>query len=62
MKYRKLPGNLHQWHNQPPCPEWPDSGFMEHDAPEEKTICSNCASITKLGAKAAEPSKEPKKK
>ncbi len=61
MKYRKLPGRLHQWHNHPSCPEWPDSGYFienELDIPQEKDICPNCASIAKLGAKTPEIKKK----
>ena len=52
MRYRKLPGRIHQqWHNQPSCPEWPESGYMEHAKPKAKVICLHCASLTKLEAK-----------
>ncbi len=48
IQYRKLPGRIHRWHCDPSCPEWPKFGFMEHTAPDVKTICSHCASIAAL--------------
>ena len=53
MKYRTIPGRIHQWHNQPSCLNWPHSGYMEHDIPEEKQICQNCPSITNFKTAAA---------
>jgi hypothetical protein len=49
LRYRKLAGPLHQWHNTPFCPEWPTSGYTEHeDTPAEKDICPKCESINCL--------------
>ena len=50
MMYRKLPDQLHQWHHHASCPEWPESGYMEHENPEEKLICVYCDLVTKLEA------------
>jgi hypothetical protein len=49
FRFRKLPGRIHQWHNHPLCPEWPASGFVEHEAnPEKIDICPTCASMNEL--------------
>jgi hypothetical protein len=48
LRYRKLAGRLHQWHDTPHCPEWPTSGFVEHEAPAEKDICPKCISFNAL--------------
>lgn len=51
MKYRKLSGRLHQWHDQPSCSEWPESSYLEHETtPDEAEICPRCASIAELRA------------
>jgi hypothetical protein len=49
LRYRKLPGPIHHWHNTPFCPEWPTSGYSEHEGtPAEKDICPNCNSFNAL--------------
>jgi len=49
MKYRKLPGRIHQWHNHPSCPELPAENFIEHEAtPPETTICPVCMTLAKI--------------
>jgi len=59
MKYRKLPGRIHQWHNHPWCPEWPTDEFLEHEgSPKKEDICPHCASITQLESKNSEPKKK----
>jgi hypothetical protein len=52
MEYRKLPGRLHEWHNNPQCPDWPESGYLEHErTPEDHEICSKCIELTEAEAK-----------
>jgi len=49
MKYRKLPGRIHAWHNHPSCPELPVEGFIEHEStPQEGDICPVCATLAKI--------------
>ena len=43
MKYRKLPGRIHQWHNHPWCPEWPTDEFLEHEGSQKKTTFARTA-------------------
>jgi hypothetical protein len=63
MKYRKRPGAIHQWHNQPWCPEWPTDEFLEHDGnPKENDICPHCTSIAELEGKTTETRKATDKK
>ncbi len=49
MKYRKLPGRIHQWHDHPRCPEWPREGFIEHETtPPESDLCPVCVTLAKI--------------
>jgi hypothetical protein len=51
IKYRKLPDPIHKWHYSPLCPDWPTSGFFEHeDVPPQREICPRCISIDALEA------------
>lgn len=49
MKYRKLPGRIHQWHYHPACPELPTQGFIEHESTPQKTdVCPVCVTLAKI--------------
>jgi phage FluMu protein Com len=63
MKYRKRPGRIHQWHNQPWCPEWPTDEFLEHKGnPKVNDICPHCTAIAELEEKTTEIRKATDKK
>jgi hypothetical protein len=52
MAYRKLPGRLHQWHNNPRCPDWPVAEYLEQDEiPEDRDICPKCRALNKVEGK-----------
>jgi hypothetical protein len=62
MRYRKLPGRLHEWHIHPLCPEWPVYGFVEHETHPNDNICATCISMNNLEAELAEAQSTEKKR
>jgi hypothetical protein len=61
FRYRKLPGAIHQWHNNPFCPEWPNEGFLLHEGmPDSKTICPTCTSMNEIEEELAHEAKTKK--
>jgi hypothetical protein len=43
MAYRKLPGRLNQWHNNPSCPDWPMADYVLTDmVPADQDLCETC--------------------